>query len=86
VITAAGKAAIRKVQNGVTTTVAETAFKVSANTNYRIRLEAISSALRFYVNGKLLVEGSDGSYAHGQYGVISSDAASQFDNVAVVCP
>jgi hypothetical protein len=86
VLTAAGKAAIRKVQNGATITLAETAFKVSANTTYRIRVDAISSALRLYVNGKMIVEANDGSYAHGQYGVISSDAASQFDNVAVVCP
>jgi hypothetical protein len=66
--------------------IAQAPFTVSSNTNYRVRLEAINTSLRLYVNGKLVVEGKNSAYGKGRYGLITSDASADFDNFSAVRP
>ena len=80
------RAALRKRVNGVHSTLAEIPFTTTPGTAYRVRLEAIGSSLRFYINGTLMVERQDATLLTGRYGLITSSAAADFDNFSAVRP
>ena len=80
------KAALRKRVNGVHRTIEEIPFTVSLNTVYRLRLEAIGASLRFYVNGRLVAEGQEDALPTGRYGLITFNAAADFDNFSAIRP
>ena len=50
---------IKKLVNGAIQTLASIPFPVAANTTYRVRLEAVGSKIRVYVNGELTLEASN---------------------------
>jgi hypothetical protein len=81
-----GKAALRKVVDGQLTLFEEVPFTVTPGTSYRVRLEAIGSELRLYVNGRLLAEGVDSALPTGRYGLVTYRATAQFDNFSAVRP
>ena len=80
------KASLRKRVNGVHSTIEEVPFTVAINAAYRLRLEAIGSSLRFYVNDRLVAEGQDDALPTGRYGLITFSAAADFDNFRAIRP
>ena len=80
------KAAIRKRVNGVHSSIKEVPVKVIPGVAYRVRLEAIGSSLRLYINDTLMAEGVDGTLPTGRYGLMTFNAAADFDNFRAVRP
>lgn len=64
----------------------EVPMTVTPGTTYRLRLEAIGSALRLYVNGQLMAEAVDSDYPTGRYGLKTYRTAAQFDNFSAIRP
>jgi hypothetical protein len=79
---------IRKLVNGSIQPLASVPFTVQPNVSYRVRLEAIGTQLRVYVNGTLRAEASDSSLtrAVSSAGVASYKAALDVDNFSVAQP
>jgi hypothetical protein len=80
------KAALRKRVNGVHSTLKEVPFTVTPGVPYRVRLEAIGSSLRLYVNDTLRAEAQDATLPTGRYGLITFNATADFDNFRAVRP
>jgi hypothetical protein len=81
-----GRASLRKRVNGVYTLIEEVPFTVTRNTTYRVRIEAIGSSLRVYVNERLLAEGVDADLTTGRYGLVTFNATADFDNFRAIRP
>jgi len=79
---------IRKLVNGSIQTLASVPFTVQTNVNYRVRLEAIGTSLRVYVNGTLRAEAIDATLtrAVSSAGVATYKAAVDLDNFSVTQP
>jgi len=75
-----GKASLRRWMDGRITVLDEATFTVTPGTSYRVRLDAIGSDLRLYVNGRLLAEAVDSAIPAGRYGLVTYRAAADFDN------
>jgi len=80
------RAALRKRVNGVHSTIAEVPFTATPGAAHRVRLEAIGSSLRLYINGALMVERQDATLPTGRYGLMTFNAAADFDNFLAVRP
>jgi hypothetical protein len=74
---------LKRMQNGAFTTLATVSLPVVLNRTYRLRLEAIGTLLRVYVDGRLALEAHDTALKHGHAGVRMYRAAADFDNVIV---
>ena len=74
---------LKKTVNGVVTTLGTANLAVTLNRSYRVRLEAIGTRLRLYVDERLLAEASDTSLSHGFAGVIMFRTKADYDNVLV---
>lgn len=77
---------LRKVVDGVTTTLASAAFPVLPATWYQLRFDAVGKNLRAYVNGVLLLETSDDTFARGNAGPATFKAATDFDDFSAYQP
>jgi hypothetical protein len=75
-----GKVSLRRWMNGQITVLDEAPFAVTAGASYRMRLEAIGSDLRLYVNGQFVAEAVDTAIPQGRYGLVTYRAAAEFDN------
>lgn len=75
--------ALKRMQNGAFVTLASVALPVVLNRTYRLRLEAIGTLLRVYVDGRLALEKFDTALTHGHAGVRMYKTAADFDNVIV---
>jgi hypothetical protein len=51
-----------------------------------LRLEVVGNPLRGYVNGNLLVQATDNSHAAGISGLMTYQAAAQFDDYVAYQP
>jgi hypothetical protein len=71
---------IRKLVNGTITTLASVPLTVTPFEWYQLRLDAVGTKLRGYVNGRLLVEATDSSHARGVSGPVTYKAAADFDD------
>lgn len=56
---------------------------VTVNRSYRVRLEAIGTWLRVYVDGRLRLQARDSTHQRGGIGMKTAFAAAEFDNVLV---
>jgi hypothetical protein len=74
---------LRKIVNGTVTTLASAPLTVTLNRSYRVRLEAIGTRLRLFVDNRLLAEASDRSHRQGQAGVIMFRTRADYDNIVV---
>jgi hypothetical protein len=81
-----GEASIRKLVNGAIVELARVPFTPSVNTSYTLRLEAVGTSLRAYINNRFVLEAADGSHAAGKYGVVTYRATATFDDFAVTQP
>jgi hypothetical protein len=75
-----GKVSLQRWMNGQITVLDEAPFTITAGTSYRMRLEAIGSFLRLYVNGRFVAEAVDSTIPQGRYGLITYRGAAEFDN------
>lgn len=81
-----GQASLRKVVDSSITELAHGTFPVQANKAYRLRLEAVGSTLRGYVNEQFLFNATDNSHPNGRYGLITYQTTAAFDDVRVHQP
>jgi hypothetical protein len=75
--------ALRKLVNGAIHVLDSAPLTVSAGTSYVIRLEAVGSSLRAYVNGKLLLEAKDTAHLRGKQGAVMYKAAATYQDFLV---
>jgi hypothetical protein len=81
-----GTLSLRKLVNGAIVVLGTTALTVTPNTWYTVRLEAIGSSLRVYVNGERYLEARDSSFPTGRYGLVTYRTAADFDELLVSQP
>jgi hypothetical protein len=77
-------AELKRLANGVAANIVPPRalpFTVTPGVTYRLTLEVVGSWLRAYVNGQLLMEGSDSTFASGRAGLITFFSDVSFDNV-----
>jgi hypothetical protein len=71
---------LRKLVNGTIHILDTAPLTVAAGTAYTLRLEAIGTSLRAYVNGNVVLEANDSSHARGKYGLATYRTAAKFDD------
>lgn len=71
---------LRKLVDGVATTLATYPITVTPFDWYDLRLEAVGNRLRAYVNGTLRLEATDDSHARGSSGPVMFKTAADFDD------
>lgn len=72
--------ALRKLVNGTIQVLDTAPFTVTNGGSYNLRLEAVGSSLRAYVNGTLLLQASDASHARGRYGMVMYGTATTYQD------
>ena len=74
------------MQNGNVIQLGSAVLTVTPNTWYTVRLEAVGSRLRAYVNRRLVLEGTDPQPVIGRVGLMTYRAAADYDNIRAVVP
>lgn len=74
---------LRRMVDGTFTTLASADLTVTLNRSYRVRLEAIGTRLRLFVDNRLLAEASDSALGQGQAGVMMFRTRADYDNIVV---
>ncbi len=77
---------LRKLTDGAIGVLATAPLTVTLGTWYSLRLEAIGSRLRGYVNGNLVLEATDTTHSRGEGGLVMYRTAAQFDDYRAVQP
>ncbi|HEY6125828.1 MAG TPA: hypothetical protein VIV63_14350 [Steroidobacteraceae bacterium] len=77
---------LRKLTNGAITELGTYALPVTLGAWYQLRLEAVGSQIRGYVNGFLVAEATDTTHARGAAGPITNRAAVDFDDYRAIQP
>jgi hypothetical protein len=77
---------LRKVVNGSIVQLGSATLTVTPNTWYRLRLEAVGSQLRAYVNGRQMLEATDPQPSIGRVGLVGFRAAADYDDIRAVVP
>jgi len=77
---------LRKLVNGAITELGSYSLPITVGTWYRLRIEAIGSQIRGFVNGVLVAEATDSSHARGAGGPITNRAAVDFDDYRAIQP
>ena len=78
-----GRVELAKVTGGTSTTLAFSSVEVTAGTWRTLRLEAFGTALRGYLDGRLILRALDSSPAAGRIGLGTLNASAEFDDVLV---
>ena len=92
VVSRNGNISIRKLVNGAIQVLATTSnVTISTGVWYALRLEAIGDRVRLYFNNRLLLQGVDLTPVtpgdlRAQFGVMTSRASAEFDDIRVVQP
>jgi hypothetical protein len=74
---------LKRMRNGVFTTLASAALPVQLNRNYRVRLDSIGSTHRVHVDGKLVLTFEDTvPVVAGNAALVMYKAQADYDNVA----
>jgi hypothetical protein len=80
-------ASLRKLTNGAITVLGGSySLPVTLGTWYRLRIEAVGTRIRGYVNGTLVAEATDSTHARGAAGPITNRAAVDFDDYRAIQP
>ncbi|WP_129648084.1 hypothetical protein [Peristeroidobacter agariperforans] len=72
---------LRRMVDGVFTTLASAPLTATPGQTYNVRLEAVGTRLRVYVNHQLRLEAIDSSLRHGQAALLTYRTQADFDNV-----
>jgi pectate lyase len=78
-----GQAQLQAVRNGTVNVVATGTANVASGTWATVRVEAAGTALRGFVNGTLVAQGTSTAFANGKVGVWTFHASASFDDVQV---
>jgi hypothetical protein len=76
-----GTLTLKRMRQGVFTTLASTSVPFALNRKYRIRLESIHGGHRAYVDNVKVLEARDNTLTQGRPGLITYRVAADFDNV-----
>jgi len=79
-------ASLRKLTNGAITELGTYSLPITLGSWYRLRLEAVGTQIRGYVNGFLVAEATDATHARGAAGPITNRAAADFDDYRAIQP
>jgi hypothetical protein len=74
---------LKRMRNGSFVTLASAPLPVQLNRNYRLRVEAVGTWIRAYVDGALALEARDSTLTHGQAGVQMYKARADYDNIVI---
>ncbi|MES1263515.1 MAG: hypothetical protein ABUL69_04110, partial [Peristeroidobacter soli] len=77
---------LRKLTHGVITVLTTYTMPVTLGTWYGLRIEAVGTQIRGYVNGILVGEATDSTHARGAAGPITNRAAVDFDDYRAIQP
>ena len=77
---------LRKVANGATTVLGNFSLPIPLGTWQRLRIEAIGTQIRGFVNGVLVAEATDATHARGAGGLVTNRAAADFDDYRAIQP
>jgi hypothetical protein len=77
---------LRKLVNNSIVELGIAVLTVTPNTWYTVRLEAVGSRLRTYVNGRLVLEATDPQPVIGRVGLVTYRTAADFDDIRAVVP
>jgi hypothetical protein len=80
---ASGSIELKRMVNGVFTTLATAPANFSIGQKYRLRLESIGTVHRVYLDDIPLLTARDAALREGSVGVITNRASADFDNVIV---
>lgn len=79
-----GTVQLRRISNGVFTTLATAPAAVLLNRTYRLRLESVGTSHRVYLNGALVLTSEDtAAQVAGSAALVMYGAAADYDNVTV---
>jgi hypothetical protein len=78
-----GTVLLRKMVNGNFQTIGSRTLSIVPNQTYRVRLEAVGSQIRLYVNDMPGLAVVDTSLTHGQAALLTYRTRADFDNVVV---
>jgi hypothetical protein len=74
---------LKRMQDGIFTTLAAQGFDASVGAKHRVTLESSGSRQAVFVDGQLLMTTYDKALTHGHAGLRTFKAAADFDNVVV---
>jgi pectate lyase len=77
---------LRKLTHGAITVLGTYSLPITLGTWYRLRIEAVGTQVRGYVNGILVAEATDTTHARGAAGPITYRAAVDFDDYRAIQP
>lgn len=77
----AGTVEINANNNGAWTTVATANYTFNNNQWYNLKLELNGSSLKGYVNGALVLQGTDTTFSQGAVALKNYNSTAEFDNV-----
>jgi hypothetical protein len=72
---------LKKIVNGVVTTLGSASLAVALNRNYALRLEAQGEQLRAFVDGRLVLSAFDNALTRGRPGIAMYRTRADYDNV-----
>ena len=78
-----GVLSLRTLENGVIRVLSSATLPINLMSRHKLRLEAIGSRIRGYVDGQLRVEAVDGTHKHGTVGLRMYKTAADYDNVVI---
>jgi hypothetical protein len=74
---------LRRMVDGVFSTLASANLPITLNRTYRVRLEAIGTRMRVLVDNQIVAEASDDALEHGRAGVMMYKMRVDYDNIIV---
>lgn len=77
---------LRKLAHGAVTELGNYSLPITLGAWYRLRLEAVGTQIRGYVNGFLVAEATDATHARGAGGPITNRTAADFDDYRAIQP
>jgi len=77
---------LRKVANGTVTVLGTYSLPITLGIFQRLRIEAVGTQIRGFVNGVLVAEATDSTHARGAAGLITNRAAVDFDDYRAIQP
>lgn len=72
---------LKRIVNGVVTTLGSAPLSVALNRNYALRLEAHGEQLRAFVEGRLVLSARDSALTRGRPGIAMYRTRADYDNV-----
>jgi hypothetical protein len=80
-VRSSGSVQLKRMRNGAAVTLASTPLPVTANRNYRVRLDSTGTNHRVFVDDVLLLDVDDPGLTSGRVALLAYRTAADFDNV-----